>query len=176
MKSARPFGIVLVLALAAGCSAGPSTTYTSADGSYSVVFPGKPTEKSVTTPTPIGPITTVFARYSTAWGRREYATTSARYPIDSSRYNVEKGLDGARDGGARNINATVTHETKIDYKGIPRRECEMTVPSGVKVRARMYIDNSGAQPILYEATVADAGGNASAPDVISFLDSMKLKR
>ncbi len=172
--------IVLGLLLAiSGCklSGGSSstTTYTPTDGSYSISFPGKPVEKTITAQTAIGPITAVMATYSPVLSKRQFLSSSTKYPVASNQYDVQKGLDGARDGAAKNTNGTVTSETKIDHNGVAGREFETTVPGGGKTKSRLFIDNAGPNPILYQAVVTDAGGDISGSEIESFLTSLQFK-
>jgi len=148
--------------------------YSATDGTYTVKFPGKPTENTQTVQTQLGPIKAVMAIYQAAGGKRGYAVSSTQYKVDPRNYNVEKGLNGARDGIAKNMNATVTKETKINYKGAPGREIYLTMKQG-KTKVHLFIVNGGKGPTIYQAFVMDTGGNVDDAEVKAFLDSLTFK-
>ena len=148
--------------------------YSAADGSYTITFPGKPTEKSQTVDTKVGPIKVVIETYEADKGRRAYFASSTQYKIDPRRYDVEKGLDGARDGMARSSNATVSNETKLNYKGARGRQLYLTMKQG-KAKARIYVVNAGKGPTIYQTFVIDTTGKVDDAEVNSFLDSLSFK-
>ena len=146
--------------------------FKAADGSYTINFPGKPTEKSQSLQTPIGPILLIIQTYESKFGRRAFFSSSVRYNIRPSRYNVEKGLDGARDGSAKNVHGTVNRETKINYRGVPGRQYYIDAPDHVMIKCHIYIDNSGPGPMVYQAFVVDQNGSVDDAEVNRFLDSL----
>lgn len=155
---------------------GGSSVYTSKDGDYSISFPEKPKEQAQTTKTTKGDIHFILATCTANAGKRAYVSSSTRYPFPSNSFNVQKGLDGAREGVAKNIKATINSEKKITLNGVAGREIEMSTEAGIKARCRLFADNSGAQPVLYQAFVVDAGGNINSPEVDAFLRSLQLKK
>jgi len=163
---------ISVVALAGQANKG--YTYSAPDGTYTVKFPGKPRESSQTVQTQVGPINVVMVLYEAVGGKRGYAVSSTQYKIDPRKYNVEKGLNGARDGIAKNLNATVTKETKINYKGTPGREIYLTMKQG-KTKVHLYIVNGGKGPTVYQAFVMDTAGNVDDTEIKAFLDSLTLK-
>ena len=148
--------------------------YSASDGSYSVKFPGKPSENSQIVQTKLGPIKALTVTYQTDRGRRAYIASSTQYKIDPRRYNVEKGLDGARDGMAKSTNATLTNETKINYKGVSGRQLYLTMKQG-KSKVRLFIVNAGKGPTIYQTFVIDTTGKVDDAEVNSFLDSFTFK-
>lgn len=148
--------------------------YSAQDGSYTVKFPGKPVENTQTVQTQLGPVKAIIVYYEANQGKRGYAVSSSQYKIDPRKYNVEKGLDGARDGIAKNINATVTKETKINYKGAPGREIYLTMKQG-QTKVHVYVVNAGKRPTIYQAFVMDTTGKVDDAEVNSFLGSLTFK-
>lgn len=150
-------------------------SYSSTDNTYTVKFPGKPDEKPQSSQAATGPINYVLVSYSTHGGNRAFLSSSTMYTVDPSNFNVEKGLDGARDGAAKSTNATVTSENKIDYKGASGREFYMSMQNGTKAKERIYIVNKGKGPILYQALVVDTDGKIDDTDIDLFLKSLEIK-
>lgn len=152
-------------------SQGKGYKYAPSDGSYSIKFPGKPTESTQNVQTPIGPIKVLLASYSANQGKRAYFSSSTRYKINPKQYNVEKGLDGARDGIVKSANATISNETKIKYKGASGRQFFLTMQQG-KAKVRIYVVNAGKGPTIYQSFVMDTTGKIEDGEVNSFLDSL----
>ena len=148
--------------------------YTASDGSYTVKFPGKPTESAQTVQTQVGPIKVQMVIYEGDQGKRAYATSSTQYKIDPRNYSVEKGLNGARDGIAKNMNATISKETKINYKGAPGRQLFLTLKQGTG-KVRIFIVNAGKGPIIYQAFVVNTTGKVDNAETNAFLDSLTFK-
>lgn len=171
-NAARAGTEISMLALAGQANKG--VKYSAPDGTYTVIFPGKPTESTQTVQTQLGPIKAVMVIYEAAGGKRAYAVSSTQYKVDPRNYNVEKGLNGARDGMAKNMHATVTKETKINYKGAPGREFYLTMKQG-KTKVHVFIINGGKGPTIYQAFVMDTGGNVDDAEIKTFLDSLTPK-
>jgi hypothetical protein len=148
--------------------------FTAPDGSYTIKFPGKPSGKSQTVQTKLGPMNVLIETCETNGGKRAYFASSSQYKIDPRRYNVEKGLNGARDGIVKSTNATVTNETKINYKGASGRQMYLTMKQG-KAKVRLYVVNVGKGPTIYQTYVIDTTGNVDDAEVNSFLDSLAFK-
>lgn len=148
--------------------------FTAQDGSYTIKFPGKPTEKTQTVQTKLGPIKLVSVSYEGNGGKRAFFASSTQYKIDPKRYNVQKGLDGARDGIVKSTNATVSNETKINYKGAAGRQMYLTMKQG-KAKVRLYVVNAAKGPTIYQSFVIDSNGNVDDAEVNSFLNSLTFK-
>jgi hypothetical protein len=150
--------------------------YAAADGSYTVKFPGKPKEQTQTVATAVGPIKAVFVIYEVNKGQRAYMSSSTQYKIDPRQYNVEKGLDGARDGMVKSTNATISKENRINYKGAPGREVYFTLKQGKgKGKVHLFVVNTGKGPIIYQVVVLDSSGKVDDADTNAFLSSMAFK-
>ena len=144
--------------------------YTASDRSYKVKFPAQPTEQNLSADSVIGPLKFILAVYNDKTRQRSYATGSYKYPINPARYNVEKGLDGARDKSAQDSNSTIISEIKLSLNGIPGREITMrSSKTGEATLMRTFIDPSG--PIIYTALVVAADGNINFPEARAFINS-----
>ena len=149
--------------------------YRAKDGSYTVYFPEKPQEKSVSVPTSLGIVNTLFAFYEYPEQKRVFSINYVTYPVEPSQYNVEKGLDGARDGAAINSNAKIISEKNISYQDFPGREIifQSQEKPDIRILARMFIDPNG--PTLYVLQVIAEDGNLDFPEAKAFLDSFVVK-
>jgi len=145
--------------------------YVSREGSYTVKFPGTPEEQNQAVDTPIGKVNFVTVSYSDNLNKRVYYSTNAQYHVDPSRYNVEAGLDGARDNISQSSKLTVVSEKKISLYQLPGREIVMQGESGAML-IQLLIDPSG--PTMYETFVLAEDGNLGFPEARSFLDSFTV--
>ncbi len=145
--------------------------YKAKDGSYKIYFPQKPQEKNLSVNTPLGKLSTLFVFYEYPEEKRIFYVSHVKYPVEASQYNVEKGLDGARDGAAQNTNSIIVSEKRINYKGFPGREIifQSRKRPDLRTLARIYIDPNG--PILYSLQVIAEDGNLDFPEAKAFLDS-----
>lgn len=168
--------IMLVMLPLIAWQSGHWVTYNSSDGAYSVSFPGKPNEKSQSSNTAAGKITYVLVSYEANAGKRAYLSSSTMYNVSPKNFNVQKGLDGARNGAASSTKATVSRETKISFKGAPGREFYMSMPNGTKAKERIFIVNKGKGPVLYQVLVVDTEGKIDVPETDQFLKSLQIKK
>lgn len=162
-------GAALTLLAVAGQAGGYK--YSPSDSSYTIKFPGKPQENTQTVETALGPIKVLYASFEANQGKRAYIASSTRYKIDPRRYNVQKGLDGARDGMVQQTHGKVVKETRITYKGAPGREIYLTVAQG-KAKVRIYVVNGAKGPTVYQAVIIDAGGKVDDAAATAFLGSL----
>jgi hypothetical protein len=146
-------------------------SYNAYDGSYTVSFPKKPAEKKDYLDTALGKV--FFSEASYTEGKKYYSTSHTTYPVDPKQYDVQKGLDGSRDGISKSINMEIVREEKIEIDGFPAREVEMKGKDG-SLLAHLIFDPNG--PTLYQVFVVSGDGEATSPENKAFLDSFKLKR
>lgn len=146
--------------------------YTAKDGSYSIKFPGQPHEEDNSANSRVGKLKFLQVSYEDKANSRFYMTQSIKYPIDPSQYNVETGLDNARNGYAKGSESSVTSEKKITFKGLPGREVTYQRKNGDMSISRIFIDPKG--PTLYLTIVAAQDGNVAFPEAQAFLDSLAI--
>jgi hypothetical protein len=90
---------------------------------FTVELPGPPAVQTIQQPTPLGvvPITVVAvdlgARGAVIVSHADYGVVSGDAKLDPA-----KALDGAVDGSAANIHATITSRQEITVQGYPARE------------------------------------------------------
>lgn len=149
-------------------------SYTSPKGSYTAKFPSKPKEETQTLDTKAGKTDLVLVSYEDRANRRAYAVSHNRFTIPQGmKFDVQKGLDGSRDGIANGIGATVSKETKITSKtGYPGREVIMAKGGADVAKARIYYGDG----ILYQIFVLADNKKLSAPEVDAFLNSVEFSK
>lgn len=122
-----------------GCQQKQWSTFTSAAGKFSVSMPGTPKEQKMEVPSPIGAIQ--FYLFTGRDRNYEFVASYNDYPASVvSQGNVEKMLDGARDGAVGNINGKLQSEKKITLKNFPGREIHVLTPDGkAALKYRIYL-------------------------------------
>ena len=144
-------------------------TFTSAEGDYSVTFPGEPTPQTQTQPLPDGSsVDVVFAGYSVDDGFM--ATARAQYP-DGYVLDVAAALQGAQDQALANVSGTLIASQDITLQGRPGREFSGTVTSnGVEgtLLQRIYLDGL----VIYQQIFTGAGdASFTDPELATFFES-----
>ena len=102
--------------------------YSSAEGKYSVSYPGTPAEQTQKIPSVAGELTMYISILE--GGDTDdniiYMAAYSEYPADKvnsdmSKESLERFFKGAAEGGARNMNGKVASITEDGYKGFPAR-------------------------------------------------------
>lgn len=162
----------------AAATAAPAPTatalklFTSEEGKFSVWMPGEPKKSSQTVDTSGMKIDVTF--YTLEVGTGAYLMSINDYPANLVQTaNPQLILDGARDGGLQNVNATLVNETKIEKDGFPGRD--VTAKANVQgkdytLRIRIYLVSNR----LYQLMVLTEPGKIPDGDIAKFMDSFKL--
>lgn len=149
-------------------------SYASTQGRYVAKFPGKPQEESQAIATPTGNSDLFLVIYEDKANNRAYAISHNRLQLpEGAKLDIEKGLDGSRDGIARGVGATVTQEIAIRRSTYTGREVLMSRAGKMTGKARIFYANG----ILYQAFVLLEGTDLNqVPEVNAFLDSVQLTK
>jgi hypothetical protein len=86
--------------------------YISKDNTYSAKFLAHPQELNQSTDSPIGKLDVALVFYEDKTSGRAYVIQSNKYPVKSSNFDIEKGLNGARDLVVKTWNGSVTADSK----------------------------------------------------------------
>ncbi|PSB01811.1 hypothetical protein [Merismopedia glauca] len=149
-------------------------SYKSEDSSYSADFPAKPQEQKRTVNSAGKEINFILVNYPDQANKRFYATAVSNVPLPpGTKFDVEKGLDGARDNAARSANAKITKETKIKLNGYEGRELIMQGQGTLVAKQRMFADPKNFK--LYQAILVAEDGNVEFPEGQKFFDSFQIK-
>ncbi len=112
--------------------------YHSAEGRFSILFPGKPERKLQKENTQIGKLE--FVIYQAGSKEIGFIVGYVDYPQKMfENVDIEKMLDGARDGAVRNVNGELESEKALDFHGHPAREFEIKVPEEATVKSRIIL-------------------------------------
>ena len=163
--------LLLALLLLSGCDEAEKewATFTSEDGGFSILFPGKPEEQIESVSTAIGTIETEF--FIVEQKDRAYSLNYADYPKEIiAASDAGSMLDGAGMGAVSNVNGELLDEKEITLDGYPGREIRIEVKEDdIIIHARFYL----VENRLY-VVQAVSKSEASTPDIDKFLDSFQL--
>jgi hypothetical protein len=156
--------------LLGGCQDGQMREYTSPDGQFKVLFPGKPKEE-----TQLG-IGGLMKKVSVSRRDGAYVVTAQEVKIapDAAPAVLEDRLDGVRNGAVSNIRGKLLREEKITLAGrYPGRDIVAEMPEQVGLlRDRLYLVGDR----LYQVMVMGRREWVESPDAQRFLDSFTLTR
>jgi hypothetical protein len=147
------------------------TTFTSKEGGFSVLMPGKPTEKVTTAKDPAGRDveTTLFivdlktvAYLASYTERPDLATVTA----DGKNAALENG----RDAVVKGLNGKLLTDKRITLGNNPGREFQIEVPNLGVYRSRTYLVGGR----FYQVVVMGPQDVATSKAADQFLDSFKL--
>lgn len=132
----RPAAIaLLILVMSAAFACGTKvpvgwTTYSSPEGRYSVLFPGKPELSTEQAPAHTGEtLTQYFAICTDPDAGGDVVYNVAYFDLAPS---MAYSFDEARDGYVKAVNGTLQSEKTIQFKGFPGRELKATANSSGK--------------------------------------------
>lgn len=147
-------------------AAGAWEKFTSAEGRFSILLPGKPEPNKQTADSPAGPYTThLFVAkgagqvYIVGWV--DYAPTF--------RFDTQRELEANRDNFAKGAKAQVKGTTPIKLGTHPGIEFTAEGEQAI-FRSRVYV--VGTRP--YQLIAVWAKGQAEPPDVAKFFSSFTL--
>jgi len=175
-KWSRVVGVLPLLlvagALLTGCGETTWSEFSSAEGAFSVLMPGAPTEETQTQDTEMGAID--VHSFTFEQGGVAYLVGYNIFPaavIEAA--SPAALLNGARDGQAKAVNGTLVNEQEITLGAYPGRDLEIRAEDadGIKtLHTRIYM----VEDKLYQILVVGLEGQSAAEDTIKFLDSFKL--
>lgn len=151
--------------------------FTTENKAISVKFPGEPTTQEQTAPTNTGEVKFSMTTYADESSKQFFMVSSADYPVDPEEYDVEKGLEGAKNGAAENSGSTIVSDESSDRFGIPGKKLLLNkVEQGeqITIRAELYIDPKG--PTLHQIMVVVQGDNVDTPEANAFFDSAQITK
>ncbi|MFH2094757.1 MAG: hypothetical protein ABIJ16_03575 [Bacteroidota bacterium] len=145
--------------------------YTSADGNFSIKFPGNPTVESQNVPTEVGDIEMVTFMYEKS-ATEVYMVAYADYPsalIELS--NAEDLIQGAKEGAIGEMGLQITDEEKVDINGFPGISFYADNGDYYVAYDIYLVDNR-----LYQVALMRDGGKPKKDAVDSFLGTFKLNK
>jgi TonB family protein len=149
--------------------------YFSAEGRFSILFPGTPQEGVHSVDVQGGQLK-IHVHNLKAYA--EYGVIYADYPIPVGDPRVAKQvLDNGAKGGAAEVNAELLSMTEISIDGHPGRLLRERLPSGSILKAKMYLVGQRLYQIAVTMPKAETdadSGNAHEKLADKFLDSFKI--
>lgn len=147
-------------------------SYTAADGSFTVSFPGKPEVVTSSFQTPNGAV--AFASYTVkaTFLGRVYGVQSYEPEVKGSRPPDDARLDAMVAATAKELNGKAENQHPVSLGSYPGREVELSgVQNGqTRVLLRVYV----VQDRVFELKVFQVGGFETTDDDRTFLNSFRV--
>ncbi len=143
--------------------------YTSADGHYSVQFPGTPAESSSQISLGTSGSTTLY-QANVDQGSVSYLVAWCDYPAGYLESDPQTALAGFRDNIVKAEKGTLTSDDAIDLNGAPGRSFVFTGQDGSTYSVHDFL--SGQR--LYQVVVT-AGSGSTAAGADDFLNSFRIQ-
>ena len=162
---------LLLLAVGSGAVQQPKwKTFSSPDGSFSVLFPNSPTENQQTLNTAAGPINSTMY-ISTDDNDTNYMVGYTDYPEANIRQaQPDKMFDGGRDRLIASEKGKLISQSTISLAQYPGRAVTVEMPDGLIVTARLYLVKNRFYQLLAETKRI----KENAESIESFLNSFTL--
>ena len=142
--------------------------FTTENGAMSAKFPKEPTTEDQIAPTDIGDVEFSMTTYADESNNQFFMVSSLDYAVNPDEYDVEKGLEGAKNGAVENSGSTLVSEEPSDRFGIPGKKLIMknTAQGGeLTIRAELYIDPKG--PTLHQIMMLVEGDAVITPTTLA---------
>jgi hypothetical protein len=134
-------------------------------------FPLAPKKQDMSVPTPLGTIPAMV--YMAEQDDDAVAVTVLTVPESMlSQFNVDGGLDGARDGMINNVGGTIVSETLLPFRGHAAGARGATAAAGnktMRVEARLF----WVSPRMYQLLAVSVEGSATN-QADKFFDNFRL--
>lgn len=151
------------------------STYQGANGLYEVQFPQQPQRQNLRVQTAQGNVNVTMLIYEERSGNLAFMSASNRIPMSPGMvFDAELGLNGARDGAASSMNATIEQEDRIRVQGLPARSLVMSASNSMHFQMIIIVDPDRA--ILYQLLVGATDIELlNSPAARQFLTSFQIR-
>jgi hypothetical protein len=142
------------------------------DGSFTVLFPGTPTEHKKTIMPPGGAVEVLLFEVAVSDGGK-FVVGYSEFPAASIKPGTEdKRLDNARDGAVASIKGTLVRQKNLLLGKYPGRELLIKMDGKTMVVMRLY----AVKNRLYQLGAIGSEGVVTSRDAEKFLTSFQLAR
>ncbi|NJN73722.1 MAG: hypothetical protein HC799_13385 [Limnothrix sp. RL_2_0] len=151
--------------------------FTTENKAISIKFPGPPETQEQTAPTNTGEVQFSMTTYADESSKQFFMVSSVDYPVNPDEYDVEQGLEGAKNGAAQNSGSTIVSDEASDRFGIPGKKLVMNKTEQgetLTIRAELYIDPKG--PTLHQIMIVVQGDDVNTPEANAFFDSAQITK
>jgi hypothetical protein len=149
--------------------------FTDKEGAFSVKFPGDPTSQTSKVPTAVGDME--LTMYMAQEGQAVFMAAGSPINLPAgTTFDVDKGLQGARDNAMKNMNAVVTAEKDVEISGLKGKELEFTVEAqGKTARGVARFAVRGEPKVGLFQALALSPDAASVPSLHAFVQTLEIK-
>lgn len=165
--------VLAIGVLAEGCGGGDEVTWkrvSSTEGSFSILMPGTPIERSQTEITDFGPVDFAQFLFESADGT-EYVVMYADMPEELFEvFAPDEMLDAFAPRIVQKTSGELIHELVVRVDGHEGREVKVRTADGLITKMRGYLVGKRN----YQVGVVTSPERQFSPDVQKFLDSFEL--
>jgi hypothetical protein len=165
---------VLLVVAVAGCSMAADDQpqwkeFTSKEGQFKVLMPGKPEQKKLETESDFGK--GMLHMNTVELDKMMYGANYCDFPAKIKEIPRKKVFDSSRDGAVENLKGKLASEKDIKLGDHAGRELHIDVAGGKQLfRARVYLVDQR----LYQVVVFGSKEAATSKAADKFLDSFQL--
>ncbi len=145
--------------------------FATADGAFSMEFPGKPTVEEQQFTLSTGGTRTLTEVGVTTPDRVYYSFTRAEIQNSDGR-PIDEILDSGRDGAVKNLQGHLLSEKRIAIQGFPARELQARVRKNMFFDSRLIAENGR---LLMLAVVSPGESARQTRNIQRFYDSFRLQ-
>jgi hypothetical protein len=143
--------------------------FTSKEGHFKVLMPGKPEHNNLDSVSDFGK--GILHMNSAQANGTMYAGNYSDFPEGIKKVPIKQVFDSSRDGAVGNLDGKLVSEKDIELNKHPGREILIAVAGGVRLfRVRVYLVDRR----LYQVVVFGPKEAANSKEADKFLDSFKL--
>jgi hypothetical protein len=147
--------------------------FTPTDGSFTIQFPGTPTEFKKSVKLSSGTAEVVLFEMALPGGDGRLAVGFTEFPEGSIKPGTEdKRLDNARDGAVASTKGTLVKQKILLLNNCPGRELLIKIDADTKAVVRLF----AVKNRLYQMVVIGSGQRRALLEAAKFLASFKLVR
>jgi hypothetical protein len=169
VRHAVPVLVLALLASAAGAAQNEWKEFTSPEGRFRVLLPGKPEVQKLAVNTALGPQDLHMHR--AAGSPHSFVVIYTDNPEAALKdRGGNQFLDDVRDGFMKSIRGKLVAEKKATVDSNPGREMLIEVPGGVNVVSRLCLVKNR----MYQLVAIGPKEKSAAPEITRFFDSFKL--
>ncbi len=136
---------------------------------YRVEFPGEPKLDTKDVKAGAATVTMVMAVVERATDA--FMSIHSIFPPETVNADPQRVLDGARDGGVRNVQGQLREERRLTVDGAPARYLVIDIPQAKGVGLALVVLSGN---MVYQALYIGPAGTENAAEVERFIQSLRL--
>lgn len=147
--------------------------FTTSDRQLTIIFPGKITENTTVTPSPLGDLSIKNTIHVQEQEQRAFSVSVVKIPSPPEKINPNQVLTQAKQGIEADIGLKITKEEEFIVNGFLGLGVTMEDPAeNLHSRGEIYLNHG--QSTLYQVLVVSTQNDLETPEVNGFFESLTL--